>query len=86
MSVLREAEKCFASQKTYANLNAFITPLQHSRSWLERVKNADARRVGGLQDFTPIHYLFQFGAILTGGIFDRSAKISTGWQADRGER
>ncbi|KAL2005043.1 hypothetical protein VTN00DRAFT_2893 [Thermoascus crustaceus] len=47
MSLLREAERCLASQKTYAGLNAFITPLQASRQWLERVRDADARRESG---------------------------------------
>ncbi|KAL2001775.1 hypothetical protein VTN02DRAFT_1238 [Thermoascus thermophilus] len=47
MSLLREAERCLASQKTYAGLNAFITPLQASRQWLERVREADARTERG---------------------------------------
>ncbi|KAK2760036.1 Trimeric GatFAB AmidoTransferase(AdT) complex subunit [Arachnomyces sp. PD_36] len=47
MSLLREAEKCLASQKTYATLNAFITPLQRSGPWLERVKDAEARSERG---------------------------------------
>lgn len=48
MSLLREAEKCLASQKTYASLNAFITPLKQSGPWLERVKDAEARRERGM--------------------------------------
>ncbi|KAL1965436.1 hypothetical protein VTN77DRAFT_5692 [Rasamsonia byssochlamydoides] len=49
MSLLREAEKCLANQKAYAGLNAFITPLaaQRSASWLDRVRDADARRENG---------------------------------------
>ncbi|KAL2215244.1 amidase signature domain-containing protein [Thermoascus aurantiacus ATCC 26904] len=47
MSLLREAERCLASQKTYAGLNAFITPLHASKQWLERVRDADARRESG---------------------------------------
>ncbi|KLJ07734.1 aspartyl-tRNA(Asn)/glutamyl-tRNA (Gln) amidotransferase subunit A [Blastomyces silverae] len=49
MSLLREAEKCLANQKTYASLNAFITPLHHAGlgSWRDRVRDADARRERG---------------------------------------
>lgn len=47
MSLLREAEKCLANQKTFANLNAFITPLERSTSWRERLRDADARRTSG---------------------------------------
>ncbi|KAL1956676.1 hypothetical protein VTO42DRAFT_6926 [Malbranchea cinnamomea] len=47
MSLLREAEKCLANQKTFASLNAFITPLQHSASWAERVKDAESRQSRG---------------------------------------
>lgn len=54
MSLLREAEKCLASQKTYASLSAFITPLQRSGPWLERVKGADARRERGMGEADPI--------------------------------
>ena len=79
MSILREAEKCLANQKTYANLNAFITPLQHSRSWRDRVKDADARMDKGMQAlYRRPSLLYRFGAILTGGKFDRSAEISAG--------
>ena len=47
MSLLREAERCLANQKTFASLNAFITPLQRSASWTERVKIAEERRSRG---------------------------------------
>lgn len=47
MSLLREAERCLANQKTFASLNAFITPLQRSASWAERVKDAEERRSRG---------------------------------------
>lgn len=48
MSLLREAEKCIANQKAHAALNAFITPLRCSGSWLDRVKDADRRREQGM--------------------------------------
>ncbi|EEP77683.1 predicted protein [Uncinocarpus reesii 1704] len=47
MSLLREAERCLINQKTFAGLNAFITPLQRVGSWVDRVKDADARRKRG---------------------------------------
>ncbi|PGH02667.1 glutamyl-tRNA(Gln) amidotransferase subunit A, mitochondrial [Blastomyces parvus] len=49
MSLLREAEKCLANQKTYASLNAFITPLHHAgpAPWRDRVRDADVRRERG---------------------------------------
>jgi hypothetical protein len=58
MSVVREAKKCFARQRTFANLNAFITPLPDSSSWRNRVKNAEARRDKGMQSFIPIPLYF----------------------------
>ncbi|PGH32168.1 glutamyl-tRNA(Gln) amidotransferase subunit A, mitochondrial [[Emmonsia] crescens] len=47
MSLLREAERCFANQKTYASLNAFITPLQQAGPWRDRVRDAETRREKG---------------------------------------
>ncbi|KAK2802448.1 Trimeric GatFAB AmidoTransferase(AdT) complex subunit [Onygenales sp. PD_10] len=47
MSLLREAEKCLANQKTYASLNAFITPLQQAGPWRERVRDAEVRAEKG---------------------------------------
>ncbi|KAL2367546.1 hypothetical protein RJZ57_008097 [Blastomyces gilchristii] len=49
MSLLREAERCLANQKTYASLNAFITPLHCARPgpWRDRVRDADVRRERG---------------------------------------
>ncbi|RAL04400.1 glutamyl-tRNA(Gln) amidotransferase subunit HER2 [Aspergillus ibericus CBS 121593] len=47
MSLLREAERCFANQGSHAALNALITTLHQSGQWLERVKDADARRTRG---------------------------------------
>ncbi|KAK2810491.1 hypothetical protein FQN50_002980 [Emmonsiellopsis sp. PD_5] len=47
MSLLREAEKCLANQKTYASLNAFITPLQQAGSWREKVRDAEVRAERG---------------------------------------
>lgn len=47
MSFLREAEKCLLNQKTFATLNAFITPLERSTSWRDRVQAADSRRDDG---------------------------------------
>ncbi|WEW59477.1 Trimeric GatFAB AmidoTransferase(AdT) complex subunit [Emydomyces testavorans] len=47
MSLLREAERCLVNQKTFAGLNAFITPLDRVGSRIERVKDADARRQRG---------------------------------------
>lgn len=47
MSLLREAEKCLANQKFHSALNAFITPLQESAQWRDRVKDADMRREQG---------------------------------------
>ncbi|OAX80283.1 glutamyl-tRNA(Gln) amidotransferase subunit A, mitochondrial [Emergomyces africanus] len=47
MSLLREAEKCLANQKTYASLNAFITPLHQAGPWRDRVQDAEARREKG---------------------------------------
>ncbi|DAA78002.1 TPA_exp: Glutamyl-tRNA(Gln) amidotransferase subunit A, mitochondrial [Trichophyton benhamiae CBS 112371] len=44
MSFLREAEKCLLNQKTFASLNAFITPLERSATWRERAQAADYRR------------------------------------------
>ncbi|PGH23010.1 aspartyl/glutamyl-tRNA(Asn/Gln) amidotransferase, A subunit [Polytolypa hystricis UAMH7299] len=44
MFLLREAERCLANQKTYASLNAFITPLKQAGPWLDRVRDAEARR------------------------------------------
>ncbi|EEH03437.1 glutamyl-tRNA amidotransferase subunit A [Histoplasma capsulatum G186AR] len=48
MSLLREAEKCLANQKTYASLNAFITPLQRAGPWRDRVRDSDTRRERGV--------------------------------------
>ncbi|KAI1914932.1 Trimeric GatFAB AmidoTransferase(AdT) complex subunit [Ophidiomyces ophidiicola] len=48
MSLLREAEKCLANQKTFGRLNAFISPLDRAGSWIDRVKDADARRKQGV--------------------------------------
>ncbi|OJD13833.1 aspartyl/glutamyl-tRNA(Asn/Gln) amidotransferase, A subunit [Emergomyces pasteurianus Ep9510] len=48
MYLLREAEKCLANQKTYASLNAFITPLQQAGPWRDRVRDAEARREKGV--------------------------------------
>ncbi|EAS29712.3 glutamyl-tRNA(Gln) amidotransferase subunit A, mitochondrial [Coccidioides immitis RS] len=47
MSLLREAERCLVNQKAFASLNAFVTPLDRVGSWIERVKDADARRKRG---------------------------------------
>ncbi|PWY96787.1 amidase signature enzyme [Aspergillus sclerotioniger CBS 115572] len=47
MSLLREAERCFANQGSYAALNALIATLHQSGQWLERVRDADARRTRG---------------------------------------
>ncbi|GKZ73896.1 trimeric GatFAB AmidoTransferase(AdT) complex subunit [Aspergillus niger] len=47
MSLLREAEKCLANQGSHAALNALITTLHQSGQWLERVRDADARRTRG---------------------------------------
>ncbi|EGD94281.1 glutamyl-tRNA amidotransferase [Trichophyton tonsurans CBS 112818] len=44
MSFLREAEKCLLNQKTFASLNAFITPLERSATWREQAQAADHRR------------------------------------------
>ncbi|EFR05500.1 glutamyl-tRNA(Gln) amidotransferase subunit A [Nannizzia gypsea CBS 118893] len=44
MSFLREAEKCLLNQKAFANLNAFITPLERSATWVERLRAVDDRR------------------------------------------
>jgi aspartyl-tRNA(Asn)/glutamyl-tRNA(Gln) amidotransferase subunit A len=46
MSLLREAEKCVANQYAHG-INAFITPLSRAGPWLERVKEADARKESG---------------------------------------
>ncbi|KAI5299317.1 Trimeric GatFAB AmidoTransferase(AdT) complex subunit, partial [Ascosphaera atra] len=43
MSLIREAERCLANQRTYANLNALIKPLQVAGAWRDRVAEADAR-------------------------------------------
>ena len=48
MSLLREAEKCVANQRTFARLNAFITPLHQSGSWQDGVREAETRRENGL--------------------------------------
>ncbi|PLB44659.1 amidase signature enzyme [Aspergillus steynii IBT 23096] len=47
MSLLREAERYLAKQQSQAALNAFITHLQPSGPWLDRVKAADRRREQG---------------------------------------
>ncbi|EEH43947.2 aspartyl/glutamyl-tRNA(Asn/Gln) amidotransferase, A subunit [Paracoccidioides brasiliensis Pb18] len=47
MSLLREAERCLANQKTYANLNAFITRLRNAGTWRDRVSVAETRRERG---------------------------------------
>ncbi|KAK2731769.1 Trimeric GatFAB AmidoTransferase(AdT) complex subunit [Onygenales sp. PD_40] len=47
MSLLRGAEKCLTNQKTYASLNAFITPLQQAGPWRERVRDAEVRAEKG---------------------------------------
>lgn len=47
MSLLREAEKCIANQKSHAALNALITALQPSGQWREQVKDADLRTERG---------------------------------------
>ncbi|KAH8689809.1 amidase signature domain-containing protein [Talaromyces proteolyticus] len=49
MSLLREAEKCIANQTRFLELNAVITPLQSQAGWLQRVRDADARRENGTQ-------------------------------------
>ncbi|KAJ5500600.1 Amidase [Penicillium expansum] len=46
MSLLREAEKCVANQYAHG-FNAFITPLSRAGPWLDRVKEADARKEEG---------------------------------------
>ncbi|KAJ5550735.1 hypothetical protein N7535_001322 [Penicillium sp. DV-2018c] len=46
MSLLREAERCVANQYAH-NLNTFITPLSRAGPWLDRVREADARREAG---------------------------------------
>lgn len=56
MSFLREAEKCLLNQKTFASLNAFITPLERSATWRERVQAADYRR--GKGEIYPSLYLY----------------------------
>ncbi|KAE8140375.1 amidase signature enzyme [Aspergillus pseudotamarii] len=48
MSLLREAEKCIANQKSHVALNAFITALQPSGQWREQVKDADLRTEQGI--------------------------------------
>ncbi|KAF7593035.1 Trimeric GatFAB AmidoTransferase(AdT) complex subunit [Aspergillus hancockii] len=40
MSLLREAERCIANQKSYVALNAFITTLHSSGQWREQVEEA----------------------------------------------
>ncbi|KAE8377694.1 amidase signature enzyme [Aspergillus bertholletiae] len=50
MSLLREAERCIANQKSHVALNAFIASLQPSGQWWERVKDAELRTKQG----TPI--------------------------------
>lgn len=47
MSFLREAEKCLLNQKTFASLNAFITPLERSATWREQAQAADHRHGKG---------------------------------------
>ncbi|KAE8352689.1 amidase signature domain-containing protein [Aspergillus coremiiformis] len=47
MSLLREAERCVANQKSHVALNAFITALQPSGQWREQVKNAALRTKQG---------------------------------------
>ncbi|KAA8649247.1 glutamyl-tRNA(Gln) amidotransferase subunit HER2 [Aspergillus tanneri] len=47
MSLLREAERCIAKQKSQVALNAFITTLRPSGQWLERVRDAEIRREKG---------------------------------------
>ncbi|KAJ6001665.1 hypothetical protein N7499_002474 [Penicillium canescens] len=46
MSLLREAERCVANQYAHG-INAFITPLSRAGPWLDRVKEADARKESG---------------------------------------
>lgn len=81
MSLLREAEKCLANQKAYAGLNAFITPLQRSGSWLDRVRDADARRESGATNSVGDSL-----NILTVFKMKRKLKISTRRSIDRGQR
>lgn len=50
MSLLREAEKCIANQKLFAELNAFITPLKSLDSFADRIRDADGRRQNGTFD------------------------------------
>ncbi|KAI5289700.1 Trimeric GatFAB AmidoTransferase(AdT) complex subunit [Ascosphaera aggregata] len=47
MSLIRQAERCFISRKAYANLNAFIAPLQDVETWRSRVADAEVRRKKG---------------------------------------
>ncbi|OGM41292.1 glutamyl-tRNA amidotransferase [Aspergillus bombycis] len=47
MSLLREAERCIANQKSHVALNAFITALQPSGPWREQVKDAHLRTEQG---------------------------------------
>jgi hypothetical protein len=53
MSLLREAERCVANQYAH-NFNAFITPLSRAGPWLDRVKEADARRDEGSSTGLPL--------------------------------
>ncbi|KAE8147266.1 amidase signature domain-containing protein [Aspergillus avenaceus] len=43
MSLLREAERCIANQKSHVSLNAFITALQPSGQWREQARDAELR-------------------------------------------
>lgn len=47
MSLLREAEKCIANQRSHAALNAFITTVQHLGPLREQVRDAELRRESG---------------------------------------
>ena len=50
MSLLRNAEKCFANQQAHKSLNAFVTT-PHDGAWLrertQHLQEADRRRNGG---------------------------------------
>lgn len=58
MSLLRQAGICLANQKLYAGLNAFITPLEASERWLDRVKDADFRQLKGTFSGSKLEILY----------------------------
>ena len=68
MSLLREAERCLANQKTYAHLNAFITTLERSTSWRGRLQHADARRESGRCYPMETLYIDLIAFLLNGGL------------------